>query len=46
MMLWMGIYTQSFLPIVSEANTHILDKTSAVVARAATIPAGGARHAR
>jgi NADH-quinone oxidoreductase subunit M len=46
MMLWMGIFTQSFLPAVAEANMHILDRTSGVVARAAVIPAGGASHAR
>jgi NADH-quinone oxidoreductase subunit M len=45
MMLWMGIYSQSFLPIVSEANTHILDRTRGAIVRAAVIP-GGAPHAR
>ncbi|HVY95239.1 MAG TPA: NADH-quinone oxidoreductase subunit M [Bryobacteraceae bacterium] len=45
MMLWMGIYTQSFLPAVTEANSHILDRTSRAVI-SAVIPAGGARHAR
>jgi NADH-quinone oxidoreductase subunit M len=45
MMLWMGIYTQSFLPAVSEANSHILDRTTRAVA-SAVIPAGGAPNAR
>jgi NADH-quinone oxidoreductase subunit M len=45
MMLWMGVYTQSFLPIVSETNSHILDRTSRAVI-SAVVPAGGARHAR
>ncbi|HEY4086927.1 MAG TPA: NADH-quinone oxidoreductase subunit M [Bryobacteraceae bacterium] len=45
MMLWMGIYTQSFLPAVSETNSHILDRTSRTVI-SAVVPAGGAHHAR
>jgi NADH-quinone oxidoreductase subunit M len=44
MMLWMGIYTQSFLPAVSETNSHILDRTSRAVI--ALNPAGGAQNAR
>jgi NADH-quinone oxidoreductase subunit M len=45
MMLWMGIYTQSFLPAVSETNSHILDRTSRGVI-SAVVPAGGASNAR
>jgi NADH-quinone oxidoreductase subunit M len=42
MMVWMGIYSQTFLPAVSETNTHILDQTTT----AQVTGHGGAQHAR
>ncbi len=32
MMVWMGIYTQSFLPPVTKANARLLDQTNQPVA--------------
>ncbi len=45
MMVWMGILTQTFLPVVSETNAQILNRTGAALAAAPSI-AGGAAHAR
>jgi NADH-quinone oxidoreductase subunit M len=53
MMVWMGVYSQSFLPKISEANLKILDqsKTNAPLRVALPAPApsavgGGHGHAR
>jgi NADH-quinone oxidoreductase subunit M len=51
MIVWMGIYTQSFLPIVSQTNAHILDQTQVNVefrVRSAPLGAGPTEvaHAR
>jgi NADH-quinone oxidoreductase subunit M len=43
MMVWMGVYTQTFLPAVTEANANILNQTTKV---AHLLPAGGPTHAR
>ena len=45
MMVWMGLFTQTFLPAVSETNAHILSGTGGPVA-SAVIAGGGAAHAR
>ncbi len=49
MMVWMGIYTQTFLPVVSETNAQILERTGTGISLTA-LPAhhmnGGAAHAR
>ena len=45
MMVWMGLFTQTFLPAVSETNAHILSGTGGPVATA-SIVSGGAAHAR
>ena len=58
MMVWMGMYSQTFIPVVSETNSHILDQTGTAIARASggavlalspsdgAILNGGAFHAR
>jgi hypothetical protein len=56
MMVWMGIYTQTFLPAVSEANAKILDQSKGNVPLRVSLPqaapdaaprvAGGRGHAR
>jgi NADH-quinone oxidoreductase subunit M len=45
MMVWMGVYTQTFLAPVSEANMKILNQTSST-ARVVMPAAGGPTHAR
>lgn len=45
MMVWMGILTQTFLPVVSETNAHILEQTvtaSRIAHRPMLASAGGA----
>ena len=44
MMVWMGIYTQTFLPAVSEANAQILDQSKMNVPLRVAVPRRG-RHA-
>jgi hypothetical protein len=44
MMVWMGVYTQTFLPAVTEANMKILNQTSRTAHL--VLPAGGPTHAR
>jgi len=48
MMVWMGIYTQTFLPVVSETNARILDQTGTAISlkSGGTQLAGGRLHAR
>ncbi len=48
MMVWMGMYTQTFLPAVSEANAKILDQSKGNVPLRVSLPrvAGGHGHAR
>jgi NADH-quinone oxidoreductase subunit M len=46
MMVWMGVYSQSFLPAVSEANVKILDQSKSNAALQVALPAGGHGHAR
>jgi NADH-quinone oxidoreductase subunit M len=47
MMVWMGIFTQTFLPAVSDTDTHILDQTGiAQLGGGATQLAGGHLRAR
>ncbi len=48
MMVWMGIYTQTFLPAVSEANAKILEQSKGNVPLQVSLPhvAGGHAHAR
>jgi NADH-quinone oxidoreductase subunit M len=53
MMVWMGIYTQTFLPAVSEANAKILDQSKGNVPLQVALPQtaphatlGGHGHAR
>lgn len=49
MMVWMGVYSQSFLPAVSEANLKILNQTGASAPLRVALPAppaGGHGHAR
>ena len=48
MMVWMGMYTQTFLPPVSEANSQILNQSKMNVPLRVAIPAhgGGNAHAR
>jgi len=50
MMVWMGLFTKTFLPVVSETNAQILDHTGATVALSTAPGAlprtGGAFHAR
>jgi NADH-quinone oxidoreductase subunit M len=48
MMVWMGMYTQTFLAPVSEANSRILDQSKMNVPLRVAIPAhgGGNAHAR
>src|ERR1700691_4375836 len=46
MMVWMGIYTQTFLPAVTEANLKILDQSkSSAPLRVSSPSAGGQIHA-
>jgi NADH-quinone oxidoreductase subunit M len=45
MMVWMGIYTQSFLPVVSETNAGILNQSAAAAALRIPMPAGGTKLA-
>lgn len=50
MMVWMGMFAQTFLPAVSAANTHILDETSVAAIQSAQPQiaglGGGSLHAR
>jgi NADH-quinone oxidoreductase subunit M len=52
MMVWMGMYTQTFLPAVSEANAKILDQSKGNVPLRVSLPdaaphvGGGHGHAR
>ena len=48
MMVWMGVYTQTFLPSVTEANSKILDQSKGNVPLRVSMPraAGGNVHAR
>ncbi|HWE52500.1 MAG TPA: NADH-quinone oxidoreductase subunit M [Bryobacteraceae bacterium] len=54
MMVWMGMYTQTFLPPVSEANSKILDQSKMNVPLRVALPShglsaqssGGSLHAR
>ncbi|HWF10849.1 MAG TPA: NADH-quinone oxidoreductase subunit M [Bryobacteraceae bacterium] len=46
MMVWMGVYSQSFLPAVSEANVKILDQSKSNAPLRVALPAGGHGHAR
>jgi NADH-quinone oxidoreductase subunit M len=48
MMVWMGIYTQTFLPPVSEATSKILDQSKMNVPLRVALPthSGGSAHAR
>jgi NADH-quinone oxidoreductase subunit M len=48
MMVWMGMYTQTFLPAVSEANAKILDQSKGNVPLRVSLPhvAGGHANAR
>lgn len=47
MMLWMGVYTQTFLQPVTEANSKILDQSKMnVPLRVSLYPRGGNVHAR
>ncbi len=51
MMVWMGIYTQTFLPAVTEANLKILDQSKSNVPLRVSLPGtspatGGQNHAR
>jgi NADH-quinone oxidoreductase subunit M len=48
MMVWMGIFTQTFLPTVSETNARILDQTGTAISMKSggTQLAGGHLHAR
>ena len=49
MMVWMGMYTQTFLPAVSEANAKILDQSKGNVPLRVSLPphvAGGRANAR
>jgi len=41
MMVWMGIFTQTFLPVVSETNARILDQTGTAI----SLNTGGAHLA-
>ena len=49
MMVWMGVYSQSFLPAVSSKNTEILkmsqDRRTSVIEKA-NVPAAEVQHAR
>jgi NADH-quinone oxidoreductase subunit M len=44
MMVWMGVYTQTFLPAVTEANAKIVNQVSRTAH--VTPASGGATHAR
>ena len=44
MMVWMGVYTQTFLPAVTEANAKILSQTTRTAHL--VLPAGGPTRAR
>jgi NADH-quinone oxidoreductase subunit M len=56
MMVWMGIYTQTFLPAITEANLKILDQSKSNAPLRVSLPgyragsagaaAGGNAHAR
>ena len=50
MMVWMGIYTQTFLPAVTEANLKILDQSKSNAPLRVSLPSGlsmgGQIHAR
>jgi NADH-quinone oxidoreductase subunit M len=46
MMVWMGVYTQSFLPPVSETNAKILDQSKMNQPLRVALPVGGNGHAR
>ncbi len=46
MMVWMGMYTQTFLPAVSETNAKILGQSQNRVARVVAPASGGVTHAR
>jgi NADH-quinone oxidoreductase subunit M len=46
MMVWMGMYTQTFLPPVSETNLKILDQNKSNAPLRVSLPAGGQGHAR
>jgi len=47
MMVWMGIWTQTFLPAVSEASLKVLDQSKSNAPLRVSLPAaGGNSHAR
>jgi NADH-quinone oxidoreductase subunit M len=49
MMVWMGMYSQSFLPVVSETNAKILEESRSnapLRVAAPAPPAGGMFHGR
>jgi NADH-quinone oxidoreductase subunit M len=48
MMVWMGVYTQTFLPPVTEANAKILDQSKGNAPLRVSLPhmTGGNVHAR
>jgi hypothetical protein len=52
MMVWMGVYTQTFLPHISETNARILDQSRMNVPLRVSLPGsiavshGGLGHAR
>ena len=47
MMVWMGVYTQTFLPAVTEANAKILEQSKGNVPLRVSLPrVGGHGHAR
>lgn len=48
MMVWMGVYTQTFLPPVTEANAKILDQSKGNAPLRVSLPhmSGGNAHAR
>jgi NADH-quinone oxidoreductase subunit M len=41
MMVWMGIWTQTFLPAVSEANLKVLDQSKSSAPLRVSLPAAG-----
>jgi len=46
MMVWMGMYPQTFLPAVSETNAKILGQSQSKVAAVVKTAGGGVTHAR
>ncbi len=44
MMVWMGVYSQTFMPEVSEANTTIIDESKMIVPLRASLPQTNLPH--